>query len=243
MLRPSLVIPVIFAAEQLRKNKSHCHFAKATYPANNPTEDRHLVSEENGWKIAAVFDGHGGFQVAEYISNNILDIVLKNIKDVDVTDEILLDSRVSASFHTMETNVISTVRPSFEIGFGEVAKVGSCALLAMKKSDRLVVANLGDCRAILGSSVNSGSSSKPHFAPTQISREHNARVSLEVLNLIQNHPDEKNVVVCKNPHACYVKGRLQLTRAFGDLYLKHEEFNGTPDKTRCVRVVRDQIAL
>ena len=32
-------------------------------------------------------------------------------------------------------------------------------------------------------------------------------------------------MVCKNPHACYVKGRLQLTRALGDAYLKYPEFN------------------
>ena len=48
---------------------------------------------------------------------------------------------------------------------------------------------------------------------------------LEQIYLKLLHPNEENIIVCKNPHACYVKGRLQLTRALGDLYLKYSSFN------------------
>ena len=34
--------------------------------------------------------------------------------------------------------------------FKIAAKVGSCVLLAFQKADRLVIANCGDCRAVLG---------------------------------------------------------------------------------------------
>ncbi len=223
-------LPLVVVTEQQRRRKCHCNFSTATYPANNPTEDRHVTREDKGWKIAAVFDGHGGWQVAEYVSTDLVPTVLENLGNIKETDEIKIDESIFKSFNFVENNIISAARPSFKLGFGEVAKVGSCALVALKKSDRLVVANLGDCRAILGTHVPE----QKLYVPTQISREHNARVSLEVLNLIQQHPGESDVVVCKSPHACYVKGRLQLTRAFGDLYLKHEEFNGSPDKTRCL---------
>ena len=56
------------------------------------------------------------------------------------------------------------------------------------------------------------------------------------MKLERLHPNEDNIVKCKptNPDACYVKGRLQPTRALGDLYLKYAEFNGpsATDRTR-----------
>ena len=47
------------------------------------------------------------------------------------------------------------------------------------------------------------------------------------MKLRKEHPGENNAFVCKpnNPDACYVKGRLQLTRSIGDAYLKYHEFN------------------
>jgi hypothetical protein len=53
---------------------------------------------------------------------------------------------------------------------------------------------------------------------------------MEQLYLQQQHPTENisQLVYCKGPQACYVKGRLQLTRSLGDAYLKHSDFNGVP---------------
>jgi serine/threonine protein phosphatase PrpC len=48
------------------------------------------------------------------------------------------------------------VRPAFKMGFGEVAKVGSCVLLALRRDAHLVLVNCGDCRAVLGSSLGVG---------------------------------------------------------------------------------------
>ena len=52
----------------------------------------------------------------------------------------------------------------------------------------------------------------------------------------KEHPGEENVFVCKpnNPSACYVKGRLQLTRSIGDAYLKYHEFNAAPESHKSV---------
>ena len=48
------------------------------------------------------------------------------------------------------------------------------------------------------------------------------------MKLTHAHPGESDVIVCKRQGVCYVKGRLQPTRAFGDLYLKRNEFNADP---------------
>ena len=35
------------------------------------------------------------------------------------------------------------------MGFGDVAKVGSCALVAIVKDNEVITANAGDCRGII----------------------------------------------------------------------------------------------
>lgn len=37
----------------------------------------------------------------------------------------------------------------YKIGFGRLARIGSCALCCMVIDDKLFVANLGDCKGIL----------------------------------------------------------------------------------------------
>ena len=276
MVGAAVPIGILFAyhRNQLCCNNTlltHCAgkdtFAKHssfTYPANDPSEDRNLVHSAD-WKIAAIFDGHGGWQVSDFASKHLVPVVLQNLRGIDEKDEISIDTKLVNSFQAVEDAVIDRVRPSFRIGFGETAKVGSCVLLAMHKGDRLIIANSGDCRAILGSypssithdqqqpvsnqsnSLNSwmrvfsrssnassttqesisGSTPAQRMYSTRISRDHNCRVTLEQLRLYQDHGPESNLYVCKNPHACYVKGRLQLTRSLGDVYLKYPEFNGS----------------
>jgi serine/threonine protein phosphatase PrpC len=201
-----------------------------TYPANSPTEDRHIYGSGQNWSYAGVFDGHGGWQIAEMASKQLIHQVLSRLeaKVGTLKDEVSIEKAISESFNEMEKKIVETIRPSFQLGFGEVAKVGSCVLLALRNENHLVVANCGDCRAILGSATDANSK---HYS-TRINHDHNCREPLEQILLQEKHPNEPNLVVCKNSHACYVKGRLQLTRSLGDAYLKYAEFNGSPSMGR-----------
>jgi len=118
------------------------------------------------------------------------------------------------------------VRAAYKLGFGSVASVGCCALVAIIKGSDLVVANCGDCRAVIG---HQGAESDKVTAVT-VTRDHNCRMPIEQMKLKREHPGEEDAFVCKpnNPDACYVKGRLQLTRSIGDIYLKYNEFNALP---------------
>lgn len=293
--------------------------SSATYPANNPTEDRIVtasfdVKRSGGvvsrWDVGAVFDGHGGWQVAQMASQRLVPEIMRQLaledKDTNGTtdaggkesitslasdtsagaamkpappapakagwgylfggnkassgtrpiengttgsdnnsdgaavtpsagkadeDEVM---RVVRAFHATDQYYVDSVaRPAFAAGFGEVASVGSCVCVALmaRSERRLVVANLGDCRAVLGSSgATAGADNTAVWTARQITRDHNCRLPEEQEALLRAHPTESigdggNLVVCKSPHACYVKGRLQLTRALGDLYLKSAEFN------------------
>jgi len=51
--------------------------------------------------------------------------------------------------HTFNTTTIII------LGFGNVSSVGSCVLLALNYNHKLVLANCGDCRAILGTVIRS----------------------------------------------------------------------------------------
>ena len=114
------------------------------------------------------------------------------------------------------------------MGFGEVAKVGCCALLALKRGNKLFTANCGDCRAVLGVAHKNTDSDVTELSALRLTNDHNAREPREQQKLKLEHPGENDIVKCHNPHACYVKGRLQLTRALGDVYLKYKEFNAAP---------------
>ena len=200
----------------------------ATYPANNPSEDRAVLYEEGGYRMATVFDGHGGWKVSEYASKTLVPLVLKKMSKLrsnQLLDDVMVDDIVLSSFQEIENAYISSVEQAYQEGTGSVANVGSCVGMVMKKGNRLTVANAGDCRTVLGSEIISGGHK---YVATRLSRDHNARVPLEVTMLKRQHPGEEDQVVrCHkhNPSACYVKGRLQLTRSLGDLYLKHHRFN------------------
>ena len=220
----------------------------ATYNANDPIEDRYLVrnvclplksgtwgssffqaqSSDNTWSFNAIFDGHGGWQVAEMASERLVPETISHLNNSNMKNNRSksIEDAILASFKAVEQEYLNKVRDSYRLGFGEVAKVGACALLAVRNKDDLYLANCGDCRAVLGSkrSDNEAKNTKDHIS-SRLTRDHNARIPLELLTLQKEHPGEEDVVVCKNPHACYVKGRLQLTRALGDAYLKYAEFN------------------
>ncbi len=53
----------------------------------------------------------------------------------------------------------------------------------------------------------------------------NAGEKFEQARLYKKFPGEEDIVRCRA--ACYVKGRLQPTRSFGDFYLKFKEYNYT----------------
>lgn len=178
--------------------------------------------------------GHGGWQVADFACNNFVNVLMPRVVHLTPTDEKSITASLERAFSDIEKSYIDSVRNTYRLGFREVGKVGACALLALRSGQDLYIANCGDCRAVLGSTLapfkgvagqasqdsSGGGGAVGRYTSTRLSRDHNARTPLEALLLREAHPGEDDIIKCKNPHACYVKGRLQLTRALGDLYLK-----------------------
>lgn len=191
-----------------------------SYNANNPSEDRWLIHQfpSRNIQVGFVADGHGGWQVSEYVYRNIVDLITQYL--LPEYDPYFIEEKMIEMFDKLENDHIEAVRQAYLLGYGEVAKVGSCVLLAYSTKNDLIIANCGDCRAVLGTSTDE----KKYYA-TRITLDHNCREPIEEFQLKYSHPNESDVIRCKSSRACYVKGRLQLTRAIGDLYLKQVDFN------------------
>ncbi len=149
-------------------------------------------------------------------------------------------------YERTDRDFMTAIRPAFDIGFGELSRVGCCVVSAVVADGFVAVANAGDCRAVvgrLGNGGNAGAESHPlaesgaltpkqsngsHWTAVSLSEDHNCRHPSIQDELTAAHPGEEDIVVCRSASSCYVKGRLQPTRALGDLYLKYSEFNGKP---------------
>lgn len=88
-------------------------------------------------------------------------------------------------------------------------------MTAVILKNSLHIANAGDCEGVIISDNET--------AMTNLRL--NAGEKFEQIRLHKAFPGEDDIVRCKN--ACYVKGRLQPTRSFGDFYLKFKEYNFT----------------
>lgn len=207
----------------------------STYPANNPSEDRimyicDVMHQNRKIDIVGIFDGHGGWQVSNFVSQNIGNSMIERMITFDHSNEVSTMNLLKDAFNRVERQYMEDVKSSFNHGFGEVAKVGCCATLAVRFGDYLTIANTGDCRAVLGTSTNDDDND--NILGIRLTSDHNAREALEDYRLRMEHPNENNIIVCKSSTACYVKGRLQLTRALGDAYLKMSSFNAPSGKHR-----------
>ena len=187
-------------------------YSASDYPAYDPIEDRHVVKISPDLRLAAVFDGHCGWQVSNYSAAVLSDLIIRNV--ADCKDENCYRQMMEKSFLTVENSLVESARAAYKLGDKRLPSIGSCAVVAVVKDDHLVVANLGDCRAVIGQL------SGDKYSALTITQDHNTRQEREVEILKREHPGEDDIV-----KDGYVKGCLQLTRALGNAYLKYPEFN------------------
>ena len=129
---------------------------------------------------------------------------------------------IARAYNRVEEDWVKLTREAFDKGFPKVAYVGSCALVAVVKDNKLYVANAGDSKAVLLRQKEDKT-----YERVKVSKTHNANKSYERERLKKQFPKDEDIVVCRreDSKACYVKGNLMPTRALGDLRLKHNEFN------------------
>ncbi|CAI9089352.1 OLC1v1023915C1 [Oldenlandia corymbosa var. corymbosa] len=177
----------------------------------------YLVSElkrvhHNELGLFAIFDGHMGHDVAKYLQAHLFDNILKehdfwtNIEDAikrayEATDKVILEQSI------------------------KLGKGGSTAVTAILiNGEKLVVANVGDSRAIM---------SKKGVAE-QLSVDHEPSMEKEII-------ESKGGFVSKIPgDVPRVDGQLAVARAFGDKSLKRH-LSSEPDIT--VKIIDHDVEL
>ena len=228
-----------------RRQPARCegpsNIGAASLAANARNEDRYRVYKAaGGVTVATVADGHGSFGVSEFVIDSLPQEIAARIgKSAPSTG--WTESVIAAYEHVdnLLRNIVYTggdTAPKFH--------EGSCVLSAILSPSTVTIANSGDSRAFLIGSprtpinVAVKASTYDEAVPeyTQwVSEIHTADSAEEQARLRLAHPHERDVVHCRqkivelDPNgsissvrwaACYVKGRLQPTRALGDFYLK-----------------------
>jgi serine/threonine protein phosphatase PrpC len=145
-----------------------------------------------------LFDGHGGDKVSVNLRDRLKDILEKNFISNDNVPEVIYKSLYEIENITKEEYC------------------GSTALILIRNNlnNKVHIANVGDCRAIL---ENSGKYVK-------ITEDHNPYLLRELERILQN--GGKIIQDSNGLHR--VMGTLALTRAIGDSYLK-EYITWEPD--------------
>lgn len=175
--------------------------AEGTRP--HPVEDYHVETikpfgDEGRIGLFAIFDGHGGSEVAEYLQQSLFDIVLDH-------PSFCIDPKqaIRESYMAIDQRILN---------MGEVSKVwraGSTATTAflLDKGRRLIVANVGDSRAVLSRDG----------AAVDLSVDHEPQKPRE-RQMVESKGGEVSKQFLGNIYR--VDRRLAMSRAFGDYNLK-----------------------
>lgn len=232
---------VVFAESSMDPKPVACHTAPcvgtASLGANLHNEDRFRIVIQKNTIVATVADGHGSGNVSQFVVDHLASEIFKRLP---LNSFVPVDQVVSAFVH-VDNLLRDVVYGGSSIRFHE----GSCAIAAVVTEDQVVIANCGDSRGFLirGSEsptllplLAEANSLESCPANTEwVSNLFTADSALEQDRLRSLHPSERDVVHCRQKivelepsgaiasirwAACYVKGRLQPTKAFGDFYLK-----------------------
>ncbi|KAJ3515606.1 hypothetical protein NLJ89_g1654 [Agrocybe chaxingu] len=177
-------------------------------PTERPIEDRFSVhhSSDHSRLIVGIYDGHGGPETADHVSQNLPPRLLQHNADChsqqfqDLDDEMLSEFRRDHSLFRRRS-------PEWA-HHALLMKSGSTALvLDIDRTTLLATySNAGDCRLI----IFNGRS-----ATLLQTKDLNMKTPSERERLVREHPDEDGLIVGDR-----LFGRLMCTRGFGDGYYK-----------------------
>ncbi|XP_057869224.1 probable protein phosphatase 2C 20 [Cryptomeria japonica] len=169
---------------------------------SHPIEDYHVAKVKqfgHGDRIGlfAIFDGHGGSEVAKYLKENLFDVVLEHPKFS--TDTQLA---IRESFMAIDQRILDMGETS------RAWRAGSTATTAfLMDKGRLIVANVGDSRAILSRGKVAIDLSVDHEPQKPQERE-----------MIESKGGEVSRIISGDVYR--VDMTLAMSRAFGDYTLK-----------------------
>ncbi|XP_006362221.1 probable protein phosphatase 2C 43 [Solanum tuberosum] len=189
-------------------------FSFAVVQANQVCEDYGHVEQGREGTFVGVYDGHGDHDASRFACDNLSRHLITLAQEKGTIDEEVLNNAFAAT----EDGFLSIVKREFHILDPAIASTGCCCLVGVIWERTLYVANLGDCRAVLG---HIGRFNR--IFAEQLTNDHNVRIKEVRDELRTLHPDDPNIV-SRVGRTWRVKGIIKVTRAIGDASLKKPEF-------------------
>ena len=199
--------------------------AYAAIGRRDAMEDRHVVATPacGAFHLAAVFDGHRGFEAAEFARVRVLDHLWRAWGVTSCPNGLLrrtfLD--LDAAFLEWEDRRhAARVERSGHAAAKKRRYAGATALLSIVIERDLLVANAGDCRAVL--------CHRGRAVP--LTRDHTANADAAERRRIEAHPRGRLTQAVDGYRVG--SAQLQITRSLGDHDAKREGIIAEPEVTR-----------
>jgi pyruvate dehydrogenase phosphatase len=133
--------------------------------------------------------------------------------DAAVSDSII--NQFCSAFHRLDMDISQEAMPvsgAVDSDLLEVALSGACACVAHIKNVDLNIANVGDCRAVIGHRDANG-----QWSALQLTADQNVDNNVEVERVRNAHPKSEVGTIIRNDR---LLGQLIPLRAFGDVRFK-----------------------
>ncbi|GMH24581.1 hypothetical protein Nepgr_026424 [Nepenthes gracilis] len=194
-------------------------YSMAVVQANSPLEDQAQVFSSPSLTYVGVYDGHGGPDTALFIRQHLFPFLLQFSSEQGGLSTEVMKKALNAT----EEEFLKLVRRTW-ITDPQIALCGSCCLVGAISDGILYIANVGDSRAVLGRRVlDRGMFCPPSMVAERLTSDHNVGIEAVRKEVRALHPDDLNIVgYCRG--FWRIKGIIQVSRAIGDIYLKHPEF-------------------
>eukprot|EP01035_Chromulina_nebulosa_P017718 gene17718-23310_t len=196
-------------------------------------EDRALtipsLSSHSQYGLFGVFDGHGGSFCSEYLKNNLSNIVSSQL-DIHLSSTSNIEESLVAvlkkSCELIEKELreipkLTVTRPKTAAGKLKAADTsGSTAIICLISTTHFAIANIGDSRAVLGSTRESTCECIP------LSFDHKLNVLSEKERVEATGANVSQVGDNSDVYEVIVKGcdeRLRMSRSFGDFLFKSND--------------------
>ncbi|CAN0924273.1 Probable protein phosphatase 2C 27 [Linum grandiflorum] len=160
--------------------------------------NQHLSSDlsSSSGAFYGVFDGHGGTDAASFVRKNILRLIVEDSQFPICVEKAIKSAFVKADFAFADDS-------SLDISSG------TTALTALLLGRTLIIANAGDCRAVLGRRGRA----------IEMSKDHKPNCTSERLRI-----EKLGGVIYDG----YLNGQLSVSRALGDWHMKGSKGSACP---------------
>ena len=187
-------------------------------------EDFHTVHLHKAHQFYGVFDGHNGNLASKFAAGALYKRLAGRMDDVDedmalghdwkreVSEEVIL------SFHELHEGILNAVK-AYPGGF--MSKSGTTATILFVTEKAVVIANVGDSRAIL--SVTASYDMMQNVSAIALTTDHVASNEDERKSI-----EQKGGIISNSGGIPRVNGTLALSRSLGDAHLAHF-LSQTPD--------------